>query len=312
LRRRVMALAREPEGATHAPEIMRRRLRLALREAREAAGVTQKQAAEALYASLSKIIRIEKGEVSISPPDLQVLLALYGVTDEERVAELVNFATASKGRSWSDYKDLYSPASLSLFGSEASAKTIYKYEPHFIPGLLQTEEYAEALLIGLGHSKQDVERMVRARLERQELLDREARPRLHLIIGEAAVSRAVGGRATMRRQLERIKKLAARPGMFFQILPFSSGEHPHIGGSFTILEFADLDDLLYLENAGGERTIRDEPAVLSEYSETFAILRNKSTSHEDLAEVLDRLRAERFEETSSPLTASYVSPGLDQ
>jgi len=280
---------------------MRRRLRLALREAREAAGITQKEAATALYSSVSKIIRMEQGVVAITPTDLQVLLALYGVTDKERVAELVDLAQGSKRRSWGEYKEVYSPASLSLFGSEAAAKTVYKYEPTFVPGLLQTQEYAEALLTGLGHSKKDVELMVRARVERQELLDREVRPELHIILGEAAVSRAVGGQGAMRRQLERIKELRTRPGILLQVLPFSAGEHPHIGGAFTILEFADLDDLLYLENAGGERTIRDEPEVLSDYYETFATLESMATKPDDLAAVLDRVKAERFEETSNPL-----------
>jgi transcriptional regulator with XRE-family HTH domain len=300
-RRKVIVVASEPSRATQVPEISRRRLRLALREAREAAGVTQKAAAEALYSSVSKIIRIEQGDVSITPPDLQVLLALYGVTDEKRVAELVDLAQRSKGRSWSDYKEVYSAASRSLFGSEAAAKTIYKYEPHFVPGLLQTPEYAEALLTGLRRSKKDIELMVRARLERQELLDREVRPELRFILGEATVSRAVGGRGTMRRQLERIKELGARPGNFIQVLPFSAGEHPHIGWSFTILEFEDIGDLLYLELPGGEQTISDEPEALSEFSETFTTLESLATKPNDLGEVLDRIRAERFEETSKPL-----------
>jgi transcriptional regulator with XRE-family HTH domain len=297
----VMVLAREPGAAIQVPEISRRRLRLALREAREAAGVTQKAAAEALYSSVSKIIRIEQGDVAITPPDLQVLLALYGVTDEKRIAELVELAQRSKGRSWGDYKEVYSPASRSLFGSEAAAKTIRKYEPHFVPGLLQTPEYAEALLIGLRRSKRDVELMVRARLERQELLDREVRPELRFIIGEGAVSRAVGGRGTMRRQLDRIKELGARPGNFLQVLPFSAGEHAHIGWSFTILEFEEMGDLLYLELPGGERTITDEPETLSDFSETFTMLESLATKPDDLSEVLDRVKAERFEETSKPL-----------
>jgi transcriptional regulator with XRE-family HTH domain len=305
----VIVLAGEEPGggAAHTPEIMRRRLRVALREARETAGVTQKEAAEALYSSISKIIRMERGLVAITPTDLQALLALYGVTDKERVAELVELAQGAKrgSRSWGEYRQVYSPASLNLFGSEGAAKTIRKYEPNFVPGLFQTEEYAQALLTGLGHTNKEVELMVKARLERQELLDRKPRPELHFILGEAAICRAVGGRSAMRRQLEQLKELGGHPGISLQVMPFSAGEHPHIGGAFTILEFADkdLDDLLYLENAGGERTIKDEPEVLADYDETFEKLASMATKPDVLAEVLDRVRAERFEETSNPLSA---------
>jgi transcriptional regulator with XRE-family HTH domain len=291
---------------TQTPEIMRRRLRLALREAREAAGLTQKQAAEALYASLSKIIRIEQGAVAITPVDLRALLAVYQVTDKEQVEELVELAGGSKKQSWAEYREIYSPATLHLLGSEEAARTIYKYEPHFIPGLLQTEEYAEALLIGLGHSKQDVELIVRTRLERQELLDREARPDLQFILGETAISRTVGGRGVMLRQLQRIRELAAWPGISLQVLPFSAGAHPHMGGAFTILQFADenLEDLLYLEDADGERTIRNEPDVLADYYEIFARLEGMATRPGDLADTLDKIEAQRLGDTADPVITS--------
>jgi transcriptional regulator with XRE-family HTH domain len=228
---------------------MRRRLRVALRQSRETAGLTQRAAADAMEWSVSKIIRIEQGAVAITPIDLRALLAAYKVTDEKRVQELIDLARGSNRQVWSEYKDLYSQAALTLFGSEAAAKTIYSYEPTFVSGLLQTQEYAQALLSGLGFPEEAVDRMINARVERQELLDRDARPSFFLVLGEAAVSRAVGGRRVMTRQLERIKEMGARPGISIQILPFSAGAHPKMGGgAFVILEFEDedLDDLLYL------------------------------------------------------------------
>lgn len=290
-------MARDPRRRAQTPEIMRRRLRVALREAREAAGFTQRQAAQAHDWSVSKIIRIEQGAVAITPIDLRALLSIYGVTDEARVSELVDLARGSRRQSWAPYREVYSQASLTLFGSEAAAKTIYKFEPTFMPGLLQTDEYATALLRALGHSETEVELMVSARLERQELLDQEAPPELRFILGEAVACRAVGGRDVMLSQLARIKELGARSGISIQILPFSAGAYPKMGGGFTILEFRPdetLDDLLYLENAGGESTIRDEPEILSDYYEAFATIEAIAIRPDDLAAFLDGIESQRF------------------
>jgi transcriptional regulator with XRE-family HTH domain len=291
------------DSRAQTPEILRRRLRVALRQARDAAGLTQREAAAALDWSVSKIIRIEQGATPITPVDLRALLAVYQVKDPEEIDELVQLARGSKKQSWTEYRDVYSAISLNLFGSEAAAKTILKYEPTFVAGLLQTQEYAQALLTALGHPEEKVEQMVNARIQRQELLDRDDRPDLHFILGEAALSRAVGGRRVMMRQLERIRELGKRPGISLQVLPFSAGPHPHIGGAFTILQFADenVDDLLYLENAGGERSIREEPEVLADYYETFAILEGLATRPEALDVALDKLEAQRFRDAADPL-----------
>ena len=175
---------------------------------------------------VSKIIRIEQGAVAITPIDLRALLAAYNVTDDKRVQELVDLARRSKRQSWSEYKEVYSQAALTLFGSEAAARSIYSYEPTFVPGLLQTEEYAQALLAGLGYSEEAVALIVNGRVERQEPLDLDVRPTVSFILGEAVVSRAVGGRRVMSRQLERIKELGTRPAISLQVLPFSPGSHP--------------------------------------------------------------------------------------
>lgn len=272
------------------PEVKRRRLRLTLRHERDTAGLTQKDAAEALDWSVSKIIRIEQGAVAVSVTDLRALLDIYKVTDEKREAELVELARGSKKQPWNEYKDIYSAAALTLFGNEAAAKIIYKYEPTFIPGILQTEEYAQAVLAGLGYNEDDIDRMVEVRLGRQDLLDRDPPPQLEFILGEAAVSRAVGGRGVMRHQLDKLKELAERPEISLQVLPFSEGAHPRMGESFTILEFADdLDDLLYLENAGRESTRREEPDVISDYRRDFLTLQARASDPADFAKVIDRI-----------------------
>jgi len=282
------------------PELMRRHLMGTLRRHREAAGLTQKDAAEALDWGTSKIIRIELGTVGVTPVDLRALLELYKVTDEAEVSELVRLARSSKKPTWRTYKDVYSPASLTLFGYEGAAEVIYKYEPTFMPGLLQTEEYARALLAGMGHEEREIERMVSARLERQELLDHDPHPKLEFILGEAVVNRAVGGRGVMRRQLEWLGVLAERPGISLQVLPFSAGAHPRMGGAFTILQFADenIDDLLYLENAGGTSVSRDDPDLIADYLKDFLKLQGLASKSGEFARIIGRAVKERFMDSS--------------
>lgn len=277
------------------PEVKRRRLKAALRRERESAGLAQKQVAEALDWSVSKIIRIEAGAVGLSATDLRALMDQYKITDEKRQAELLDLARGSRKQSWSEYGDVYSAAARTLFGYEAAAKIIYKYEPTFIPGLLQTEEYARALLTAMGHSEAEIDRMVRGRLERQELLDQDVRPQLEFILGEATVSRAVGGRGVMLHQLEHLKELAGRPGISLRILLFEKGAHPRMGEAFTILEFADenLDDLIYLENPGRESVNREDPEVIAAYRRDFNTLQDLATPSKDFTAVIDKIAAGR-------------------
>jgi transcriptional regulator with XRE-family HTH domain len=290
------------------PEVMRRRLKAALRREREAAGLTQRQVSDSLYWSLSKIIRIEAGAVGLSVTDLRALMDLYKITDGKRQTELLDLARGSRKQSWSEYSDVYGPAARRLFGFEAAAKVIYKYEPTFIPGLLQTEGYARALLLGEGHSAQETDRLVRGRLERQELLDQDLRPQLEFILGEATVSRLVGGPKVMLHQLEHLKDLAARPGNALQILPFEIGAHPRMGEAFTILEFADedLDDLLYLESTGRESVSQEDPEVISNYRNDFATLQGMATQNKDFAMAIDKIAKLRL---ALPLNIKATTDG---
>jgi len=289
------ALAGRTQSAPEAPEIVRRRLKDALRSARESAGLTQKTAAQELDWSLSKIIRIEQGAVSVSRTDVEALLKLYGVEDESQVKLLAKFAQKSRKLSWSEYKGAYSQTSLTFFAYESAAKSILKFEPTFLPGLFQTEEYMRALLIGLGRSNDQVELMMEGRLARQELLQRSQRPELNFIIGEASLSRPIGGRRVMLHQLDHLKELATLPGITIQVLTFDVGVHPSMAGAFTLLIFDDLDDLLYLESATGDYIHRDEPELISEYRVAFAELEAVAAPPSELSTVLDEISKVRFE-----------------
>ena len=233
--------------------MQRGRLTRELRRIRKDAGMTQEQVAAAIEWSLSKLIRIEGGGVSISISDLKSLLTLYRITDEDHVEELVALARAARQRSWfTAFRDITSPQYVTFVGYEAAASIIRQFEPTLIPGQLQTEEYARA--VTLEYAADRVDKLVEIRIRRQELLE-EPRRLFFFILDEAAIRRQVGAPTNpgiMRRQLRKLIETARQPNITLEIVPFSAGVHPGMKGSFTVLEFAgDDEDILYLENARG-------------------------------------------------------------
>jgi transcriptional regulator with XRE-family HTH domain len=243
------------------PTIYRRRLRSELRKAREAAGYAQRDVAAAMDWSLSKLLRIETGAVNISTNDLKALLAHYHITDPPRVLSLLDVARAARERSpWSAYRDLGPAEFISHLAYESAASVIRNFEPLLVPGLLQTEEYAHVVLSEIrGPDKRTVDRLVDLRMERQEILDREDPPSLHVIMDEAVINRAVGGAHTMRRQLNRLKDVAERPNITIRVLPFSAGWYPRPQIPYVLFEFTEPEneDVLSLENPLGDIVIRE-------------------------------------------------------
>ena len=277
------------------PAVQKRRLRTALREARLAANRTQRDAADALDWSPSKVLRIENGAVSVSTTDLRALLGYYGIKDEARIEELIKTAHLARRQSWAAYRDVLSPGYVSYLGYESAASMMLNFQPLMIPGLLQTEEYARATIRVLSspdESNQVVDRRVKARLERQKLLTRDDRPTMHFILDEAAIRRRVGrSSGLMIRQLEHLKEVAAREKITIQVLPFSEGEHEAMMGSFVILEFPSArdEDLLYLESAQGDLVVREGVKDTAPYKETFYKLEDLSRPKRSLSDDLDRL-----------------------
>ncbi len=282
--------------ATDPPEVMRRKVRNILRQEREQRGITQKAAAERVLWSQSKLVRIEAGVTPAAPADVRLLLMEYGA-DDDRVAEAVEIAKAARQPDeWETYKGVYSNAALNLFANERAATLIEKYEPTLIPGLFQTEEYARALLKQLGSNPDQIDAMVQGRLLRQEMLDSDDFPDLDVIIGEATVSRPVGGSKVMREQIEKLKELVRHKRVTLHFMPFSKGAHPGLGSAFTILQFqdADLPDLVYLEGADRESIVRDDQVEVDRYNRRFAELRELADPSEDLPAVLDEIVKYRF------------------
>jgi hypothetical protein len=243
--------------------------------------------------SLSKLIRIENGSVGISTNDLRAILQYYKITDSDRIAELVAMGRAARERSWwSEYRDVASRPVLQVIEYEAAAIISRNFQPQVVPGLLQTEEYARAVLGSLNSQspQERIDSLVDIRMRRQELLDR-ADPLLFFIMDEAVVRRLVGGKAVMRRQLRRLSEVSAKPNVTVEIVPFSAGIHPGMLGPFVIYEFPDAadDDTVYLENQQGEFINRDDPEEILAYRERFEQLRELSLGPQGSRDFLDKL-----------------------
>jgi transcriptional regulator with XRE-family HTH domain len=273
------------------PVTMRRKLRVELKRLRTARDFTQRYVADELDWSQSKIIRIENGSVAVGLTDLQALLRMYGVEDQEAIDGMVEMARGSKRLPFTDYKDILPSETLRFFGYESSASIIRQVQGLLISGLLQTEEYARALLGSWGMEASRINQVWAARLERQELLERADPPEMFFILDEAAVYRPVGGEGVMRHQRTRLLELAERPRITIQIVPFSVGAHAGMRGPFNYLEFAGADDpdVLYLEGQMGDYVFRDEEDVLSEYLERFFALEKIASPPNELERALSGL-----------------------
>jgi hypothetical protein len=234
------------------PTVARMILGQHLRRLREAAGVTPDQAGYEIRASRSKISRMENGHVGFKERDIRDLLMLYGATDEHTRASLVSLTRqANTPGWWSKYGDVLADWFEGYLGLEAAASIIRTFELQFVHGLLQTEDYARAVTL-LGHaaaSDEDIERRVRLRLGRQQLLTGPKPPQLWSVLDEGALRRPVGGRAVMRAQMSHLVEISALPNVTVQVVPFSRGGHAAAGGSFTTLRFDDpaVPDVVYIE-----------------------------------------------------------------
>ncbi|MDT0304090.1 helix-turn-helix domain-containing protein [Streptomonospora wellingtoniae] len=225
-----------------------------LRKYREARGLTRGEAGHYIRGSESKISRMELGRVGFKVRDVEDLLKLYGVTDKDQVQTMVRLARESKKPGWwQEYGDSLPNWFQVYVGLEEAATRIRVYEAQFVPGMLQTEDYARAV-ISAGRSIPDplLEDRVAVRMRRQRHIE-DGGCRLWAIIDEAAVRRPVGGPDVMRGQLERLIELSDRRNITVQIVPFSAGAHAAEAGSFTILRYPDfgLSDIIYLEQLTG-------------------------------------------------------------
>jgi len=225
-----------------------------LRRMREAARISRADAGWQIRASESKVSRMELGRVGFKERDVSDLLELYGLEDEEERSRLMDLARAANNPGWwSRYGDVMPSWFSNYVGLEVAATLIRTYEVMCVPGLLQTEEYARAV-VQLGRSYlpgDEVDRRVALRVKRQQILTRPTPVRLWVVIDESVLRRPVGGEDIMRAQIEHLMTCAKQPNFTLQIMPFSHVGYPDAGGAFSILRFpdGDLPDIVYIEHA---------------------------------------------------------------
>ncbi|MCO6005274.1 helix-turn-helix domain-containing protein [Actinoallomurus purpureus] len=234
------------------PTALRILLGSELRRLREKADVSSVEAARAIGGSESKISRMELGRSGFKEADVAILLSLYGITDEEERDQLLSLARrANQPGWWHSYGDVLPSWFQSYIGLEQAAARIRTYEPHFVPGLLQTEDYAAAVISLGDFPPEEVERRVSLRATRQRRF-RDGALRLWAVIDEVALRRPVGGPEVLRGQLEYLMAVAKQPGLTLQVTPFAASAKHAAPGGFTIMRFADpqLPDVVYVEQLG--------------------------------------------------------------
>ena len=257
-----MARSSNPEQN---PTLRARRLALELLRRREAAGLTREEAARQLEWSTSTIFRIETGRSRPQPGNVKVLLELYGVSGPERDGLIRLAREARQPGWWHSFRDILPNPYEVYIGLEAGAASIRNFEPVVIPGLLQTEEYARQMSRGGPREldREDIERRVQVRMERQRILTREDRPRLWAVIDEAVIRRVVGGPEVMREQLQHLIECAEQGKTTLQVVPFGAGAHAGTTGPFIILDFPEPTDpsVVYVETLAGDLYLEDRADV---------------------------------------------------
>lgn len=275
-----------------ASPVRRRRLARMLRQFRDDAGLTIDQVAEKLELSASTVSRWETAQVGVRARDLKPLLDVYGVTGAQR-EELLQITRERRQQPWyQEYRDL--PNILEAqFEDEASA--IWQYSVQLVPGLLQTEAYARAVLgaIRLDARPVDIDRRLELRLGRQARLTGEHAPEYWVVLDEAVLRRRVGGPTVMAEQLQRLIDAAELPTVTLQVLPFSSGEHAGMDGEFTIFHYRDPKDpdVVYVENTGGD-TYFERADVTRRYNSIFDHLRAAAQNPSDSVRTLGTLQSQ--------------------
>ncbi len=274
------------------PTIRRRRLGAELRRYRDAAGVTIDVVADRLGFSPSKVSRIETGHTSATPRDVKDMLDVYGVNGVES-EELVQISREARQKGW--WHPFSTVLSGAYVGLEAAAHSIRAYEQQVVPGLLQTDRYAKAMIKAarLGDTDREIEQRVRVRMARQALLTQDDPIDLQVVLDEAVVSRPVGGEEVMRDQLLRLLEATRLPNVTLQILPFAAGAHAGMDGTFSILEFPDAEDpdVVFAENATGGLFL-EKSDELRKYNSIFDTIRSSALSPEESRDMIVMLAEE--------------------
>jgi transcriptional regulator with XRE-family HTH domain len=249
------------------PTVLRILVGAQLRRLREASGISREEAAYAIRGSEAKMSRIESGRVGFKPRDVSDLLSMYGLAEGSARDLLLRLAEqANEPGWWHRYSDTMPDWFSTYVGLEQAAKIIRTYEAQYVPGLLQTEAYAAAVVnLGEAVRADEVAKRVELRMHRQQLLHMPKPPEYWAVIDEAVLRRKLGGPQVMREQLDHILDVSKLPNITVQVVPFDRSDVAAVGGPFTLLRFAepDLPDIVYLEQLNSALYLNKDVDVMN-------------------------------------------------
>ena len=269
--------------AVSSPSVLRILLGAQLRRLRESKRITLEDAGNVIRASHSKMSRLESGRVGFKDRDVVDLFVYYGVTDQAQIQALRAIATRANSRGWwQDYSDIVPSWFEEYISLEQAATEVRGYEVQFVPGLLQTEEYARAVTLLAYSNPKEIGRRVSLRMARQARLAEAEPVSLGMVLDEATLIRPIGGVAVMRGQMKHLIEMAQRPHVTIQILPFKAGGHAAAGGPFSLLRFAesDLSDIVFLEQLATAQ-YHEKPDMVRKYQAVMERLRLAAATPED-------------------------------
>ena len=275
---------------TMGPTVRRRRLGSELRKLREDHSIKLEEVAERLGVAASTLSRIETGKAPTKSVYLTAMLEMYGVTDSGQRQVLVDMAREGHRKGWWSVYDDVLPTGFGIYvGLEAEAAGVRSFEGEVINGLFQTPDYARAILreVQVKDTEEQIERLVDLRIKRQDSLERDTPLDVWLILDESVVRRTIGGPEVMRGQLARLVEASRKPNVTLQVLPFASGSHAGLRGSFSILEFPERadPDVAYVESVAGIIYLEKEREV-KHCAEAFDRLRAAALSPGQSADLI--------------------------
>ena len=282
-------------GKRQTPTVRLRRLAAELRTLRTSSGLTRDAVVERTGINVATLYRIEHARVRPQTRTLRTLLDLYGA-DEQQQADLVALLRDARQRGWLHAYQSELPEQYTTYiGFEGEARSVWNYESLFVPGLLQTEDYARAVIRAVlpWASRDEVERRVEVRMERQDVLRNDNPLELWVIVDEAALRRQVGGQAVMQAQLSHLVQAAELPNVTFQVIPFRDGAHAGMPGSFVFMQFDDatIPEVIYIDSMAGDLFLEAE-ADVRRYRLVFEHLRAVAASPDDSRSLVAVLAAE--------------------
>ncbi|GAA3012813.1 helix-turn-helix domain-containing protein [Streptomyces fulvorobeus] len=289
---------RATQQGNRSSTVLGRRLGSELLRLRDESGKTQQQAAQVISATNSKIVKMERGWVPMRDPDIRTLCEFYGLEDAKLVSRLLEVARLDRERRkakgwWNQYPELRSL--VEYVALEDIATGVRTWQGAFVPGLLQTPDYARALAVGNADwdDPEEIERFVEAKVARQARLADSNPLALWAIVAEGALRQLVGGREVMRAQLERLSEAAAEPNVTVQVVPFLAGSHPGMTGAFSVVSFAEPGamDVVYMDTTSSTLWLESEKDA-ARHNVTFGRIARNGLAPRDSIALIGRIRKE--------------------